>query len=75
MFDTPVIRIFNQDAEFVQTASAALPLVSVWTLAVVSPATVYVLACYVCVHVFRLFRMTFRACVLYINRYMFFSFQ
>ena len=26
VFDTPVIRIFNQDAEFVQTASAALPL-------------------------------------------------
>lgn len=27
-FDTPVIRIFNQDAELVQTASAALPLFS-----------------------------------------------
>lgn len=28
VFDTPVIRIFNQDAELVQTASAALPLFS-----------------------------------------------
>lgn len=28
VFDTPVIRIFNQDKELVQTASAALPLFS-----------------------------------------------
>lgn len=28
VFDTPVIRIFNQDTELVQTASAALPLFS-----------------------------------------------